>query len=182
MIDAGILMSGEPYELIDGLIIHKDRSARGENPMTIGAGHMWGVSNLARVGRDLDRFGCYMQTQGPIIASTYNEPEPDGAILSGSADDYKSRKPRAADISCVIEVADSSLADDRRVKLAIYADSGIEQYLIINLVEMVVEAYTQPEVGARRYGQAQTLKPGETVKLSLPKGQSLPLPVERLLP
>jgi len=34
MIDSGILHDGDPIELIDGLLMRKDRSARGENLMT----------------------------------------------------------------------------------------------------------------------------------------------------
>jgi hypothetical protein len=52
MIDAGILMSGEPYELIDGLIVRKDRSASGEDPMTVGTGHAWAVQQTSKIGRN----------------------------------------------------------------------------------------------------------------------------------
>ncbi|HZK81320.1 MAG TPA: Uma2 family endonuclease [Humisphaera sp.] len=182
MIDTGILMSGEPYELIDGLIIHKDRSARGENPMTIGAEHMWGVSNLGRIGRNLDRFGCYIQTQGPVIMAKYHEPEPDGAVLVGTEDDYKLTKPTFREVSCVIEVADSSLGYDRGTKLAIYAGSGIPQYILINLVDKVVEVYTQPKARAERYGQTKILRPGDAVAFSLPRGQVFEIPAKNLLP
>ncbi|HZL35151.1 MAG TPA: Uma2 family endonuclease [Tepidisphaeraceae bacterium] len=182
MIDAGILVSGEPYELINGFLVHKNRSARGEDPMTVGHEHLWGVNNLTRIGRKLDRFGCHMQTQGPVVMSNYDEPEPDGAILKGSMDDYKKRTPEAADATCVIEVSDSSLADDRNDKLVAYANSGIAQYIIINLPDRVVEVYTDPQVGKGRYARVETLRPNNKVQFVLPKGQVLAVPVRNFLP
>src|SRR5438445_32883 len=102
MIDAGILNSGEPYELVGGFLVLKDRSARGEDRMTIGREHLWAVKNLARLGHKLARFGCHIQTQGPVVMSGVDEPEPDGAIIVGDEDDYKARKPQAADVTSVI--------------------------------------------------------------------------------
>jgi len=182
MIDAGILMSGEPYELIDGLLVLKDRSARGEDRMSIGREHLWGVKNLARIGSKLSRFVCHMQTQGPVVMSNYDEPEPDGAIIMGNEDDYKERLPAAADVTCVIEVADSSLSNDRNDKLAVYANSGIAQYVIVNLSDRVIEIYTEPQVGSARYGHAETLRGSDKVLFALPKGRVLQVAARTLLP
>ncbi|NLX96074.1 MAG: hypothetical protein GXY83_07850 [Rhodopirellula sp.] len=41
-----------------------------------------------------------------------------------------------AAVLCVIEVADASLHHDRTVKQQIYADSGLPQYIILNLPEL----------------------------------------------
>ena len=150
--------------------------------MTIGRDHLWAVNNLARVGRNLHPFGCFMQTQGPVVMSDFDEPEPDGAILVGTEDNYKTNKPRASDATCVIEVADSSLSDDRGDKLATYADSNISQYVIVNLADKTVEIYTQPAPGKGRYGHVETLHGGDMVNLSLPSGQVLALPANTMLP
>ena len=85
-------------------------------------------------------------------------------------------------MSCVIEVSHSSLDHDRTEKVISYANSGIKQYIIINLVDGVVEEHTQPEIGKGRYGRIITLKPGETMQFSLPDGGIWPILVERLLP
>jgi Uma2 family endonuclease len=182
MIDAGILKSGEPYELIGGFLVFKDRSARGEDRMTIGREHLWAVKNLARLGPRLARLGFHMQTQGPVVMTGHDEPEPDGAIIRGNEDDYKKRKPAAADVTCVIEVADSSVDNDRTEKLATYADSGIPQYVIINLPDRVVENYTEPQVGKGRYARVETLRPGEKVNFALARGRVLQMSVRNLLP
>lgn len=43
MIDSGILREGEPIELLDGVLVYKDRSDRGEDPMTVGKRHALAV-------------------------------------------------------------------------------------------------------------------------------------------
>ena len=47
----------------------------------------------------------------------------------------------------MIEVADSSLHRDRGTKQRIYADAGIPQYVIVNLIEQVVEVYERAASG-----------------------------------
>ncbi len=182
MIAKGILPEGAPWELIDGLIKAKNRGAVGESPMTVGLEHSWAVTNLEEFNRRLSRLGCHMRTQQPVTLPPYNEPEPDGAIIIGPKSAYRKRRPGARDVACVIEVADSSLRDDRTSKQRVYANSGIPQYVIINLPDRVVEVYTQPLVGKDRYGQSVTLGPSQTVALRAARGRELKVAVRRLLP
>ncbi len=48
------------------------------------------------------------------------------------------------DVFLLIEVADSSLALDRDVKLARYAAAGIPEVWIVNMRARQVEAYAEP--------------------------------------
>src|SRR5437764_815669 len=148
MIDRGILEEGAPIELLDGILVRKDRAKAGEDPRTVGNEHLWAVENLRRVMRDVESHGFFVLSQQPITLPPDGEPEPDGAIVRGTIDDYRRRKPVAADVSCVIEVADSSLDRDRGTKQRIYADAGIGQYIIINLFEKTVEVYERPIRGS----------------------------------
>lgn len=182
MIEAGILTSGEPYELLDGLIVRKDRSAVGEDLMTVGLDHVWAVQTLAKLGRRLERLGCHMRTQVPVSLPPYDEPEPDGVIAVGTEDDYRTHHPGSTHITCVIEVADSSLRHDRTTKLRAYASSDIVQYVIINLVDRVAEVYTQPLPKQGRYGQSVTLGPKQRVEFQAANGKRLAVPVRNLLP
>lgn len=150
--------------------------------MSVGIEHTWAVENLREFSRKLQRLRCHMRTQQPVTLSTYDEPEPDGAIVTGSNGDYRKRHPGAKDVLCVIDVADSSLQHDRTVKLRVYADSGIPQYMIINLVEKVVEVYSQPLRGRGRYGQSITLRAGQSIALCAGASRALKIPVRRLLP
>jgi Uma2 family endonuclease len=44
----------------------------------------------------------------------------------------------------VIEIADSSLTYDQKVKLPLYAEAGISDYWLFNLVENHLETYSEP--------------------------------------
>ena len=57
--------------------------------------------------------------------------------------DYADRHPGPADLALVVEVADSSLREDRK-GLARYAWAGIPVAWIVNLNDETVEVYTRP--------------------------------------
>jgi Uma2 family endonuclease len=181
MIKAGIVHEGAPIELIDGVLIHKDRSASGEDPMSIGKAHSLVVRLLGELDADLAQRGCQMRTQNPLSLPPHDEPEPDGAILRGRPRSYTDRVPGAADAGSVIEVADSSLAYDRNTKLALYARAGIPQYVIVNLGGRCIEIYEQPAPDGS-YQQIAVRRAGETVALRLADGERLELLADRLLP
>lgn len=181
MIEGGILESGAPIELLDGFLVHKDRAKAGEDPMTVGLDHIWAVDNLPEVLAGVRAAGFYVRTQQPITLPPDGEPEPDGAIVRGTKDDYRKRKPMAGDLACVIEVADSSLDRDRGTKQRIYADAGIAQYVIINLMERVVEVYERPLVGSGRYADVRRLRGAERVGFPA-GGESIEVEAARLLP
>ena len=182
MVEAGILREGEPIELVDGVLIHKNRSAAGDDPMTIGEQHNLVVKLLARLDAELAARGHHMQTQGPVTLTMHDEPEPDGAVLRGEPRDYADRLPNAGDTTSVIEVADSSLDYDRTRKLTLYASVGIAQYVIVNLRDECVEVYEQPVAGEARYGRAVVLHAADTLALRLGEGEFLKVDVSRILP
>jgi len=180
MIDAGILPEGAPIELLDGFLVRKDRSKAGESIMTVGHHHAWAVARLANLVGEVTRLGADLRSQQPITLPPDDEPEPDATIFA--AGDYRERHPGPADISCVIEVSDSSLRHDRTTKQRIYADHGIPQYVIVNLEDDVVEDYRRPVIGTGRYDQRTVLERGRTVSFELPGDRRIELPVESLLP
>lgn len=178
----GEVEESAPFELLGGQIVRKIRNAHGENLMIIGTRHMTAVTRLGNLSPALRRQGCFMRTQGPVTLPRYDEPEPDGAVVRGDDRDYIEHHPTAHDVVCVIEIADASLNRDRGHKQQIYADAGIGVYLIVNLLENVVEVYTQPMKGRGRYGHIATLKPGRQVTIPTAKGKGVAVPVRRLLP
>jgi Uma2 family endonuclease len=182
MIAEGILEEGKPIELIDGLLVRKDRSRQGDDPMTVGNEHAWVVQRLSKMNAQMEAHGCRMRTQNPITIPPDNEPEPDGAIVRGDEDAYRNQHPGAQDVLAIIEVADSSLKDDRTIKQRLYADAGIALYVLINLVDHAIEVRTQPVSGEGRYAAVATLPVGQTLSLPLADGTKLEIPTERLLP
>jgi Uma2 family endonuclease len=185
MIKSGLLREGEPYELLDGSLVRKDRSAAGEEPMTVGPEHAVVIGNLTDLNHTPRKFGSHVRIQLPVTLPPWNEPEPDATIVIGTQKDYTTRHPGATDVTCVIEVADSSLRRDRTSKLRIYASAGIKCYIIINLPDRVVEVYSEPLSGksrSARYGQLTTLTGRQIVELPAAKGKRLSVAVRSLMP
>lgn len=182
MLAAGILPDGAPVELIDGVLVYKDRSDGGGDPMTIGKRHNLAVQLLKELDVELAERGCSMQTQGPLRLPPHDEPEPDGAVLRGRPRDFAERLPGAADVDAVIEVADSSLEYDRTTKLAMYARAAIAQYIIVDLRHDYVEVYERPAADEGRYESVAVLRRGETLAIRAGDQPPLAIEVARLLP
>lgn len=175
----GWLEESTAFELLDGFIVRKDRAKAGEDLGTIGDRHRLAVQRLVKLAPYFEPLGCTLQVQQPIQLPPTNEPEPDASSIRGTDDDYRDGPPGAADVTCVIEVADSSLDRDLGVKLRMYARAGIPQYVVVDLVHDVVLDHRVPRDDA--YEDVAALRPGETVQLG-GVAQHLAVPVDRLLP
>jgi Uma2 family endonuclease len=110
-------------------------------------------------------------------------PEPDLAVVTGPAEKYLKRHPRAADVHLLIEAADRSPMADRRIKGVWYAEAKIPEFWLINLVDGRVEVYTQPKGGkAPVYRQRRNYTAGEEVPPVLGGRPIARLPVSNLCP
>ena len=181
LIRQGRLAESAGTELIDGFIVRKDRSRRGGDPMSIGEEHAWVVTRLGKLDRLLDGTGTIIRCQQPVVIPPRNMPEPDGAIVRGSEDDYLGTHPRPGDVLCVIEVADSSLDEDRTVKRSLYAAAGLDPYLIVNIPDRQIERHDGPTPDGT-YATVRVIRPGETIELPLGDGRTLAIPADRLIP
>ena len=85
-----------------------------------------------------------LQCQSPIVLPYNSEPEPDFTVVQNRSDDYLSAHPIPADILLVIEIADSSLDYDKNVKTSLYAEAGIPDYWIFNLLDNWLEVCSEP--------------------------------------
>ena len=114
----------------------------------------------------LARKKAIVRGQEPIILSNNSEPEPDVVIARNRSDNYLSSHPEPADILLVIEVSDSTLKYDQRTKLSLYAEAGIANYWIVNLVDNQLEMHSEPyqkRQGDFNYRSQRVLLPDETV-------------------
>ncbi|WP_058557024.1 Uma2 family endonuclease [Thiohalocapsa sp. ML1] len=100
---------------------------------------------------------AYLRTQKPLAIDATSEPEPDVAVVPGSPRDYVHHHPTTA--LHIVEVADSSLDYDRSRKARVYARNGVPDYWIINLRDLVLEVYRQPN--ADGYRSRDTLLAGD---------------------
>lgn len=174
----GFLPEDPAFELIDGLIVHKNRAPAGDNAMTIGDRHRVAVLRLAQSAPAFEQHGCFLQTQQPVSLPPTSEPEPDGAVIRGTIDNYLEGPPGAGDVLSVVEVADSSLALDMGPKLAIYAAAAIPQYIVVDLVNDRIVVHEQPAGNA--YTRVTLLQRGDTVALSTGDAH-VSIPADRLL-
>jgi Uma2 family endonuclease len=174
MIETGILTPDDKVELLENYVVLKmPRNPRHD-------------STLQRMLRPMLRAvpaGWDLRIQS-AVALTDSQPEPDFALVRGSAADYETRHPGPADVGLVVEVADSSLLRDQRDKTRIYARGGIPCYWIVNLVDRRIEVYTQPTGPAPvpSFGSFQTYQPGDTVPLVLDGVTVGNVPAADLLP
>ena len=86
--------------------------------------------------------------EDPVRIPDFDEPEPDVAVVRGNRDDYRDRIPEPKDIVLLVEVAESTLVRDQGEKRRAYANGGILDYWIINLVARQVEGYSNPAAGS----------------------------------
>ena len=181
MFETGLIEAGEPYELLAGVVVVKDRSRVGDNPMTVDPSHAYGVDALADLKPRFKGRGCYLRSQLPIELPPYSMPEPDAAIANGAASDYLHRHPGPGDVLGVVEVSNSSLRRDRLTKASIYAAAGIPWYLIVNYPARVAELHTEPDAERETYRQRQVLAAGETVAFPVAEGEAVRVRVEELV-
>lgn len=182
MIDAGILLDGDPIELIDGLLVRKDRSASGENLMTHNPRHALLIKRLQRLLMlPCESAGWHVQIQLPVALSNFNAPEPDVAVVRGTEENYADRHPGPADLPLVIEVADSSLGFDRTTKQRLYATAGVPYYWIINLPKSQIEVFELPDAAAEKYARQTLYQLGQTISWMISPQQCLEIHVSDLL-
>lgn len=153
MAEAGILDPDEPVELLDGEIVQMS---------PIGSRHLSAVGRTTRAFFKALGDRAFISTQNPIDTDEFGEPEPDVALLRPSPDDYASAVPTGADVLLLVEVADSSLLKDRQVKLGIYASAGVPEVWIENLVDDMIEVYTDPTPGG--YRTVRLARRGESIR------------------
>ncbi len=150
--EAGILPANERFELIEGEIIKMS---------PIGKRHAACVAKLNALLSQQLAGTFIVWVQNPIILEDFSEPQPDIALLKPRPDFYRDALPIPLEVLLVIEVSDTTLEYDRRVKLSIYAAAGIPEVLIFNLPDEQIEYHSQPSNGAyqhtRLYKQGATL-------------------------
>ncbi len=178
MLALGILPEGEPVELVDGVLVQKDR---GGGDSVHGPAHAVAVARLARLDRRLEPFGLHLRTQLPITLSEVDEPEPDGVIVRGHLEDFVGSHPRPASVLIAFEVSDSTLAYDRGTKARLYAAAGIPTYVIVNLAAQRLELHEDPVTSEARYAVARPVERGQVLVLRL-GADTLEVPAADLLP
>lgn len=139
MVTAGILGREDRVELIEGEIVEMS---------PIGHRHTACVANLMRIFITRLSERAVVWPPGAVRLSTRSKPEPDVTLLRRHS--YRAAHPDVRDVLLLIEVAESSLAYDRNVKLALYARAGIPEYWIVDVESRTIETFrTLTDTGYR---------------------------------
>ena len=109
------------------------------------------------------RLACPDREAGRIPQED-SEPEPDVSVARGGIDDYEDRQPGPEDVALVVEVAESTLADDRAMAVP-YGGGGIPVFWIVNIPGRQLEVYANPAGGA--YPAPTILAEKESVDLTI---------------
>ena len=137
MAEAGLFAKNERVELVEGRIYAV---------IPVGRRHAAIVAKLIAFFAPL-RERTVVWVQNPLQLPPYGEPEPDVALLRFRETFYEDEVPKPGDVLLVVEVSDSTLRFDRHVKLPIYAEAGVPEFWIVDLVHNRTEVYREP-VGA----------------------------------
>jgi Uma2 family endonuclease len=148
----GFLGIDERVELIRGEIVEMS---------PISEGHASSVMRLTSLLSTAFGRQALVNVQNPVQLDEETLLQPDVALLQPRDDFYSKQHPAAENILLVIEVSDTTLRYDRRVKAALYGAAGVMEYWIINLPKRVIEVYREPQTDG--YRTVTRYAPGETL-------------------
>ncbi len=133
-----------------------------EHAMIVDWLNEWSIDNAPR-----ER--VWVRVQNPVaFLPEDSEPQPD--VVWAKRQNYSGHHPSANEILLLIEVADSSLENDRGEKARLYATAGVMDYWIVNLIDRTVEVRRDPKDG--RYRSVQPLAAGAAIQpLAIPELQ-----------
>jgi Uma2 family endonuclease len=164
MVEIGLFKPSDRLVLLDGLLVEK---------MTKHPVHSNACTLINKVLSVLLPAGWHLRKEEPItlpqgVLGYGSEPEPDFAIVAGPEGTYAKRHPGPQDVVLIIEVADTSLAEDRK-GLVRYAWAAIPAVWIVNLTNKTVEVYTDPTgpVAQCRYKKREIKKAGDVLEFKI---------------
>jgi len=170
MVRSGVFDARDRLHLINGILVAK---------MTKKPAHVIASEKTRDSLMRTAPVGWRVMVEAPIRIPNFSEPEPDIALAKGTAEDYEEHHPGPGDLALVVEVAESSLQEDRDLSF-LYSSAGIQIYWIVNLVDYQVEVYSEP--ASRGYQSIEIFKPGQMVPLVIQGTTAGHIPVEDLLP
>jgi Uma2 family endonuclease len=138
MIHAGIVREDEKFELIEGDIVMM-------SPKHIAHDRIKNALNMA-LARAAPA-GMFVAIEATLQLARNILVEPDITVLASSvynADPKTFAQPRAKDVLLLIEVADSSIRYDRRIKARLYARHEIREFWVIDANERITWIHTGP--------------------------------------
>lgn len=125
-------------ELVDGEIIDMP---------PIGSRHASVLEHMSSLLTAVIGARALVRPQLPIRLGDHSEPQPDIALVHPRGDRYRNAHPQAGDTLLLVEISDSTLAYDRKVKVPLYARHGIPETWVVDLQHGQVHRYAKPTGG-----------------------------------
>ncbi len=174
LIDIGLLTEDDDLELLDGHLVTK---------MSRNPAHDTSIDLFREAVSQLLGIGRMLRCQQAVTLSS-SEPEPDFAVVRGNARSFGNRHPTPMVIDLLVEVSNTTLESDREDKIPLYARDGIAVYWIVNVVDRIIEVYTDPDPTASppTYRTRTDFAAGSAVPLVLDGVAVASVPVAELLP
>jgi Uma2 family endonuclease len=172
MVASGAFRGRNRFHLINGYLVEK---------MTQNPPH---TMVDMRCGVELDRVippGWHVRPANPIrLPAQASEPEPDRCVVRGTIEDYAERDPGPGEIALIVEVADSSLAADRKLAAEVYGPAGIPVCWTVDVRGRRVEVYAGP--GPHGYGPPEFFAEGQSVPVVIDGREAGRIAVADILP
>lgn len=108
----------------------------------------------------------HLRGQSPLNVGERTNPQPDYAVVPGDPRDYLAAQPGTAGL--VVEISDSTLAEDTTTKAEKYATAGVEDYWVLDLEGRRLIVFRDPAplpvgLGATAYRRRMEYGPADTV-------------------
>lgn len=155
LVEEGLLAPDDRVELLEGIIV------------AMGPQQPAHAATVWRVGGVLDRLvarRAMVRSQLPFLAGVKSVPEPDLAVVPWDDDEWQFQHPDRCLLA--VEVADSSLPQDRLTKSRIYAAASVTDYWIVNLRNRTVEWFSSPDPAAQVYAKSGVASGSEALSVT----------------
>jgi Uma2 family endonuclease len=149
--ESGVLHEDDRVELIDGQVVAMS---------PIGDRHAACVRRLIGLLSRALAGSAIIDVQNPVVLGERDAPQPDVTLLKPRAGAYP-KHPRAADTLLIIEVADTTAAYDRDIKMPRYARAGVPEVWLVDLAIDRIAVYRTPIAG--EYADVRSASRGDTL-------------------
>ena len=175
LVEAGVYGPRDPVFLWEGRLVEK---------MSKGRPHSFTSMSLLYLLVRMIPDGWHAVHEVPLKIGPISMPEPDLMVVRGDLGDYLDRSRTARDVAIVIEVSDSSVAQDSVTKSRAYAADGVPVYWVANLPVRRIAVYSDPTGPAERpsYREHREYGPDDEIPVILDGVELGRVPVREILP
>jgi len=171
-IESAGLLSQENLELVEGELISKMGKKRPHVNSAV----------LLQLWMQQTFGGRFVVAESPIDVAPEdnptNEPQPDLIALKYDVTTFRSTNPKPGDLHLVVEIADTTLAFDLKVKAALYARALIAEYWVLDVTRRRLIVHRKPQAGryefVAAYGEDESISPLIDSTVSLRVGDVFP--------